>query len=155
MTRMGPAFLPPSGKDVTLLLYSLRDASTERLARKHPEIFSAQSANVMESHLSDSPKPFRLLDLPAELRIRIYEHALTAPNKAIQIYYSFQRDRISPGLVLPLLRTCRQIQVETQDTLFLENTIFAPANTRRRATRAASVLTFEEPLSQKFLKTLF
>ncbi|OJD32266.1 uncharacterized protein BKCO1_3900065 [Diplodia corticola] len=76
-------------------------------------------------------KPFRLLDLPAELRLRIYEHALTAPDKAIRVYYSYEKNRINPALSLSLLRTCRQVYAEARDVLFQENTVFIHADVHR------------------------
>ncbi|KAB2573344.1 hypothetical protein BFW01_g12793 [Lasiodiplodia theobromae] len=84
----------------------------------------------MNEFLPGASKSFRLLNLPAELRLRIYEHALTAPDKAIRIYYSYQKDRVKPGLVLPLLRTCRQVHAEALEVLY-ENTVCVHANANR------------------------
>ncbi|KAF4312228.1 hypothetical protein GTA08_BOTSDO12112 [Botryosphaeria dothidea] len=74
------------------------------------------------------PAPFRLLDLPAELRLRIYEHALTAPDHAIRIYYSYQRNRVNPNLALALLRTCRQVYSETQNIPYQQNAVYVHAH---------------------------
>lgn len=76
------------------------------------------------------PAPFRLLDLPAELRLRIYEHALTAPDHAIRIYYSYQRNRVNPNLALALLRTCRQVYSETQNIPYQQNAVYVHAHVR-------------------------
>ncbi|KAJ9648218.1 hypothetical protein H2199_001071 [Coniosporium tulheliwenetii] len=72
----------------------------------------------------------RLLNLPAELRFRIYEYALTAPDAAIKIYFSFQSLRVKPNLRLSLLRTCKQIYHEACDVLYTKNTILIVLSSR-------------------------
>ncbi|KAK8230797.1 hypothetical protein HDK77DRAFT_494091 [Phyllosticta capitalensis] len=76
-----------------------------------------------------APLISRLLSLPAELRLRIYQEALTAPDAAIRMYFSFQRNhRVQPRLGLGLLRTCRQIHAECQEVVVKENAVFAYAD---------------------------
>ena len=65
----------------------------------------------------------RLLALPAELRLRIYEEVLTALDSTIRIYFSYQTHRINPGLGISLLRTCKQIHYEARDVLYIQNTV--------------------------------
>lgn len=79
-----------------------------------------------------APLISRLLSLPAELRLRIYQEALTAPDAAIRMYFSFQRNhRVQPRLGLGLLRTCRQIHAECQEVVVKENAVFAYADVMR------------------------
>lgn len=75
-------------------------------------------------------KTSRLLSLPTELRLRIYEYALTAPDNAIGLYFSYQTNRVKPDLGLGLLRTCRQIYHEARDVLYTKNTILIVSSSR-------------------------
>ncbi|KAF2139191.1 uncharacterized protein K452DRAFT_200644, partial [Aplosporella prunicola CBS 121167] len=81
-----------------------------------------------------------LLDLPAELRMRVYECALTAPDNAIRIYYSFHSNRHPHNLGLSLLRTCRQIHQEAHDVLYQANTVLVHADCYRSASPAIGSL---------------
>lgn len=66
----------------------------------------------------------RLLSLPAELRLRIYEYALTALDNAIVPRYPHQPNKVNPNIGTSLLRICKQIYHEAHDMLYTKNRIF-------------------------------
>jgi hypothetical protein len=68
--------------------------------------------------------PFRLFDLPAELRLRIYGYAL-CPTTTVHFPLSAaDAYKPSPTLVPNLLRTCRRVENEAGDLLYSDNEIY-------------------------------
>ena len=65
----------------------------------------------------------RLLELPAELRTRIYEYAL-APTGSLTLTSTSNKRRAAIPILAPcLLATCRQIYAEAGHILYAENSI--------------------------------
>jgi hypothetical protein len=65
----------------------------------------------------------RLLDLPAELRLRIYEYAL-APTGSLALTSTRSKRRATVPVLGPcLLATCRQIYTEAAHILYAENAV--------------------------------
>ncbi|KAK5135609.1 hypothetical protein LTR08_005089 [Meristemomyces frigidus] len=71
----------------------------------------------------DEPQPFRLFDLPPELRLRIYSYAL-APTGVLSITTTkTKRYAVTPDITPLLLATCKQIHHEAHDILYAENEV--------------------------------
>lgn len=66
-------------------------------------------------------QPFRFLDLPAEMRNRVYEELL-APGD-VQLYNYYVDSRCEPNI----LATCSQINSEAKDILYAGNTVCVTA----------------------------
>lgn len=65
----------------------------------------------------------KLLALPAELRLRIYEYALAPTGTLCLTATKSKRYATAPVLAPRLLCTCRQIYTEAQDILLLQNRV--------------------------------
>lgn len=65
----------------------------------------------------------RLLDLPAELRIRIYEYCLAPTGTLCLTATKSKRYATTPRLAPSLLQTCRQIYTEAQDLIHEQNRV--------------------------------
>ena len=73
------------------------------------------------------PSPFRLLDLPAEIRELIYERCLVSTrmiNLTSLVHGSLHITRERMGLTPQILSTCRQIRKEATMTLYGLNTFY-------------------------------
>ncbi|KAF2748877.1 hypothetical protein M011DRAFT_466637 [Sporormia fimetaria CBS 119925] len=96
---------------------------TESHAPSNPVRKSSSHRPSPTPNMSDpSPKPFPLLNLPLELRFKIYDLALSLPstiplgqNRTFQL--SCRRPRL-PTLVFALLRTSRQIHDEVRALVY-------------------------------------
>lgn len=64
-----------------------------------------------------------LLELPAELRLRIFEYALAPTGVLSLLSSSAKRFTVSPTINSAILGTCRQINHEAADMLYSENEI--------------------------------
>ena len=75
---------------------------------------------------SSAEKPFRLFDLPPELRVWIYRHVLAPGYIGLRNhkYGGSVRKRVAPqDIGTELLRTCKQVYKESRQLLLGENTI--------------------------------
>lgn len=71
----------------------------------------------------DEDAPFRLFDLPSELRLRIYEFAL-APSGFLGLTTTKQqRFAVKPAITTQLLRTCRQVHHEADGIIYSDNEV--------------------------------
>ncbi|MCJ1252433.1 hypothetical protein MMC24_000239 [Lignoscripta atroalba] len=82
------------------------------------------SANITAGR-SDSNSTFRFLDLPRELRHRIYRNLLLPPNRRIHPYIKPWFDQTTKN-VIPLLLTCKTIQNEAEGVLYGEGVFTSP-----------------------------
>lgn len=67
--------------------------------------------------------PFRLFDLPPELRLRIYEYALAPSGVLCLTSTKTKRFAVEPLPTTQLLATCRKIHSEADGILFSDNEI--------------------------------
>ncbi|KAH9825994.1 hypothetical protein Tdes44962_MAKER03777 [Teratosphaeria destructans] len=67
-----------NARESTELSLNARRAAEAKFQRAHKRIEAMRLAN--EANKSAHVPPFRLMDLPLELRLMIYDHALTAPQ---------------------------------------------------------------------------
>ncbi|KAH9809830.1 hypothetical protein Tdes44962_MAKER06071 [Teratosphaeria destructans] len=81
-----------------------------------------------EPPLTTATGVFRLLDLPPELRLRIYESALAITGVLSLTSTKTHRKVIQPAISPALLRTCKQIYYEIDSLLFSDNEICISVN---------------------------
>lgn len=82
----------------------------------------------------DTQRQFRFMDLPAELRLRVYEFTLGE-----RLEYDMARPRNGEGMVKPaLLRVSRQIRQEASQTFFRQNCFVIRSNADRTSDRSES-----------------
>lgn len=72
---------------------------------------------------SNSSNHSRLLSLPAELRLRIWEYSLAPTGTLILTTTTTKRFATNPIIAPALLRTCRQIHNEASSIIIAENSI--------------------------------
>jgi len=72
--------------------------------------------------------PFRLFDLPSELRLRIYEYTLAPSGLLFLVPTKSKRFAVEPAVTPNLLATCRQVHNEADGILYSENEICISVN---------------------------
>ena len=115
--------------------HDTRKAKNEKPCCDRPEVVRPQPS---EGEVTEEPStPFRLMDLPAELRTWVYRATL-CPTGAISLrscdhHLPFGA---APTLGVRLLATCKQVHDEAKDLLF-QNTVIANAMVEGGTTRTA------------------
>ncbi|KAK3677082.1 hypothetical protein LTR78_003287 [Recurvomyces mirabilis] len=89
---------------------------------------TAQSKAQVSTRVSTWPGPFRLFDLPSELRLRIYEMAL-APKGVLHLTSTnIGRKAVVPAITPALLATNHRIYHEAQSILLDQNEVMLTVN---------------------------
>ncbi|KAK4499569.1 hypothetical protein PRZ48_010086 [Zasmidium cellare] len=103
------------------------DSITPNLMTRVPEDLEV-GVGPLYACLESLCKPFRLFDLPSELRIRIYEEAMPATTPQHLVPAEFRASGTSHASFHPLTRTTRRLRAEALPVYYATNTFVLAAN---------------------------
>lgn len=111
------------------LIYDFPDFKDDFLPWLKSTLLQQPQLPSISAPLQDVPPhtPFRILDLPRDIRNRIYRFALLPPTRRIHPYIKAWYDETTQN-VLPLFLACKQIHRESESIFFGKGISTAPTH---------------------------